>query len=653
MEQTFPIKFGEAGQYELCKDALKHILEGDTKIRPFNGPDGRTQETVLSGGLHAWDGWQKFVALHPNVVHLLQYRVDKHDDWFYARELQNGVITLKIPRRLYTGGAANITKQPDLHYKSGYLWKTLYPVSYTRETILKVIGEALLNIDREDSTPPTKETPMGVIFGYARVHAPFEAIKVRIQLDGNQIKSAFPAWDQPRTGNNGKPYSHEHSISFQIAASTVGGADYMDTYGTVFKSGTLDIRTLVSMTPTFIRTRAKRDMAIPVDKWQASRQVRLEQIAAAVTSAEVQAIDAYLADYVCAKDPYRVQQGLYASCLKLIDEELEVFNTAQLVENIAECFFVLGHCDQRFNSRRAVDAMLRFLRMAVVHTGWLNTLMFKRLLSKMVTVAMSHHDPSAIKEFLGALAGSPNRATLYTEFDLNPFVKTNDEDGLCIIGLPQIQMEVTPDHLLEFAAFNLGENYMLLFSKAQRLAIAKQALAAPGMVRMATDAMALFVGSDFEFFIPQKLELMQLGECTAPAEDDLMSIAKDYARMLVILRQRLVLEDPVAYQTEPDFSQWGTQEFFELIRQKHKHTLVMAMHKDMLKDMISYAASVGYERLKTHCERSLTVLHKEQIPLGKPIPDYINSWRTTAKQEEYDVDEMVEKILGLAPTGTE
>jgi hypothetical protein len=159
MTKSFPVLFGDTGQYELSEEAFQHILWGDTAVRPVNTTAGRIHETVLSGGLHTCDGWKKFVALHPKVVHLLQFRIDVHSDWYYARQLQNGVITLKIPRRLFTGSAASITRQPDNYYKSGYLWKTLFPTGYDEDDVLKAIGEALLNIDREDSTPPTVGLP--------------------------------------------------------------------------------------------------------------------------------------------------------------------------------------------------------------------------------------------------------------------------------------------------------------------------------------------------------------------------------------------------------------------------------------------------------------------------------------------------------------
>ena len=221
----------------------------------------------------------------------------------------------------------------------------------------------------------------------------------------------------------------------------------------------------------------------------------LQQVAATVSPKDLDQIESYLGDYVCAKDPFYVQRGLYANHLDLIDADAEVFNSAQLTENVGECLWVLAICDKRFNKRRSIDAAVRFLRMAVVHTGGLNTLMFKRLLGRMLKIALEHQDGNAIKEFLAALAGAPCRAALYTEFDLNPFVKKNDDDGLMIIGQSGVEMELKPEHLLEFVAFNLGENYLLCFSKEERLALARKALGSPGMLRMVPEGFSHFVTS--------------------------------------------------------------------------------------------------------------------------------------------------------------
>jgi hypothetical protein len=191
MTQAFPLKFGDSGQYELSKEAFDHVVSGETSVRPLNMPTGKINETALSGGLHTYDGWKKFLALYPNVVHLMIFRVGVHDAWWFARELQNGVITLKIPRRMFTKGAAGITRQPDNYYKSGYLWKTLFPRTYSDDDIVKAIGEALQNVDRELSDSPTAEKPDGVLYGYAALEDPLTAMLIRVQMRGNRILSAL------------------------------------------------------------------------------------------------------------------------------------------------------------------------------------------------------------------------------------------------------------------------------------------------------------------------------------------------------------------------------------------------------------------------------------------------------------------------------
>lgn len=646
MTISFPIKLGKAGEYELSEDALNHIIRGDTVIRPRNASGVRANETVLSGGLHTYEGWELFVALHPNVVHLLQYDVNQHDDWFFARELQNGVITLKIPRQLFTGNAADITRQPDLHYKSGYLWKTLFPMSYTVDDIINAIGEALENFDREDSTFPTAHNATGVIYGYADVHKPLTAMKLRIQLIGNQIRSAFPAWEQPFTGNNGKPYSHEHSISFQIAVSTVKVEHFQKVYGPVFPNQIFDPQALVELTPNFIQTRAQRVPAVGVDAWQASRQAELNHVAEAMPESDLAKIEAYLHDYVCSKAPFYVQRNLYEHCLAAINDSPLIFNAGQLIENIGECIQVLSICDGRFHTRRAIDAMVRFLGMAVVHTGGLNTLLYKRLLGRFLTIAHGHHDAGALREVVAALRTSPCRATLYTEFDLNPFVKTNDDIGLSTIGMTGVTLELKPEHLFEFIAFNLGENYLVVFSKEQRLELARKMFASPELLQMAADSMSFLTGSDFDFFMPIQLKLSALGTKVPPTEDDLIAIAKDYGRMLVLQRQRVVLEDPKAHSVELDFDMWGTHEFFVLTKQKHKRRFIQHFHEEMLNELIGFADTVSYERLKSNCVQALAGLSSERIPLPKPIPNYINSWRTHRNNQEADLGAIAEQILG-------
>jgi hypothetical protein len=645
MSRTYPIRFGEQGKYELTELALKHVLAGETAVRPVNALGVRAAEVVLSGGLHTWAGWEDLLKQHTGVVHLLEYDADRHDDWFYARELQNGVITLKIPRKMFTGDAASITMKPDVNYKSGYLWKTLYPLGYSEDDVIKVLTEAFDNLDREDSKHPTAERPAGVLYGYALLDDPFKTMKLRIQIWGSQIQSAFPAWEQPATGNNGKPYSHSHSINFNIAGSTVYHERYASVWGPVFPANHFSMPELLNLTPAFILRRPRRDPAISIDRWRETRETELMAMAPSMTPDELQRIETYLRDYVCSKDPYGVQANLYLHYADEIRRIDPLFNAAQVTENVAECIQVLTHSDLRHGTRRALDAMVRFLGMAIVHTGGLNSLMFKRVLGEFVEAAAGHHDENSLREFFAALAVSPCRAALYTEFDLNPFVKKNDETGWSVIGLSEVDIELKPEHLYEFIALNLGENYMR-FSKDQRLAIARGFFARSEQQEMVADAMSFLSGIDFQFFMPARLEPAQLAAKSPPAKDDLIAVARDYGRMLVLYRQRVVMEDVGAYEAEPDYGQAGTLEFFNLIRQKHKRQFVLSMHEGMLTELINYAVSVGYVKLKAKVENMLKQLPKEAVPMPKPIPDYIVEGRDRPTAFAGDTDALVRAILG-------
>jgi hypothetical protein len=645
MSRTYPIRFGEQGKYELTELALKHVLAGETAVRPVNALGVRAAEVVLSGGLHTWAGWEDLLKQHTGVVHLLEYDADRHDDWFYARELQNGVITLKIPRKMFTGDAASITMKPDVNYKSGYLWKTLYPLGYSEDDVIKVLTEAFDNLDREDSKHPTAERPAGVLYGYALLDDPFKTMKLRIQIWGSQIQSAFPAWEQPATGNNGKPYSHSHSINFNIAGSTVYHERYASVWGPVFPANHFSMPELLNLTPAFILRRPRRDPAISIDRWRETRETELMAMAPSMTPDELQRIETYLRDYVCSKDPYGVQANLYLHYADEIRRIDPLFNAAQVTENVAECIQGLTHSDLRHGTRRALDAMVRFLGMAIVHTGGLNSLMFKRVLGEFVEAAAGHHDENSLREFFAALAVSPCRAALYTEFDLNPFVKKNDETGWSVIGLSEVDIELKPEHLYEFIALNLGENYMR-FSKDQRLAIARGFFARSEQQEMVADAMSFLSGIDFQFFMPARLEPAQLAAKSPPAEDDLIAVARDYGRMLVLYRQRVVMEDVGAYEAEPDYGQAGTLEFFNLIRQKHKRQFVLSMHEGMLTELINYAVSVGYVKLKAKVENMLKQLPKEAVPMPKPIPDYIVEGRDRPTAFAGDTDALVRAILG-------
>ncbi|MGL1957834.1 MAG: hypothetical protein OCD00_11025 [Colwellia sp.] len=648
MSNIYPICFGNNGEYELTESAIKHILTGDTKVRSTSVNGTRTTEVALSGGLHTWEAWENLLNDYSDVVHLLEYDSDIHDSWFFARELQNGVITLKIPRRMFTGNAAKITMQPDNYYRSGYLWKTLFPLGYSEEKVIKVIGEAFDNIDIEDSTYPTAEQQAGVLYGYALLNDPMKTMKLRIQIRGNQILSVFPSWEQPASGNNGKPYSHSNSINFNIAHSTVNHDKYAKAWGLVFQNEYFCMDTLISITPDFILCRPRRDSSTSIDSWRDEREKKLISIAPLMTTEELLSIETYLHDFVCSKNPYGIQVKLYMNCLDEIRNSDSIFNTSQLLENIAECIQVLTHSDLKHGTRRAMDLIIRFLNMAIVHTGGLCTLMFKRVLGEFIETAVGHHDENSRREFFNALAKSPCRAALYTEFDLSPLVKENNAMGLSLVGIVNVDIELKPEHLYQFLAFNLGENYLFSLSEENRLAIAQGCFTGLELQAMVADCMSFLSGIDFQFFMPIRLDPIRLEQKLAPNEEDLIAVVRDYSRMLVLYRQRIVIEDSEAHQADLDYGQSGSIEFFNLIRQKHKRQFVWDMHNAMLDELHSLAETLEYTKLMERVKNIKTGLPKERIPMPKKVPNYILEHLDWIKAPTLDMsnENLVRQILG-------
>jgi len=373
----------------------------------------------------------------------------------------------------------------------------------------------------------------------------------------------------------------------------------------------------------------------------------LKRFADTATTAELDFIDAYLADFPCAKDPFATQAVVYANFLAELDDNLATFNAAQVTENIGECLWVLTQCDEKFNTRRAVNAMVRFLGMALVHTGGLNTLMFKALIGDMVSLALVHADPTALHDVLKALATSPCRAAVYTEFDLIPYAWQRDEEKFDPSA--PIEIKLTVDHLLDFLATNLGENYLIVLDKEQRLEFARKFLDFHHQWRLAADVMSKLSGRDFDFFMPTVLDLTELDTQTPPEEKDLDNIIYDYSRMMVMMRQRIVLEDPVAYSTKLEDIDESMPSHVDLLLQKVKYFQVRSMHLQMLEKAKAYADRVGYTKLSKSCDEAIHRMPKERVPLPRSIPDYIPSWRQKLGPDRPLFTTGLEEIFGQAP----
>lgn len=619
-------KFGKNGEFVLGPDALDHILKGNFSVRPLRGGLGKKSTIrVLAGGLHTWTGWKAFLGEHSEIAHLADFDTLQHAGWFFARELQNGVITLKIPRELFSKDAASITMMPDVHYKSGYLWKTLFPTHYTRDDILEVIQEALLHVDEEDSLIDGDQR---LVIGYARAHDPFAAIRIRIQLHGNEIRSAFPTWDQPNTGNNGKSYSQEHAIGFHIAESTIGSEKTGHRTSYLFKgTDQFHFMELIKLTPDFVLERARPVRNKIQDFWRETRKSQIEKRFNSSIGIDTKSIVTFLQDYCIAKEPFAIQCQIYRHLADLLEKYPGMLNIADVVQNVSDCYFALMLTDNRDKTRLFLDMAIRHLAMGVIHAGGLNLLEAKRMIKMLIECSMLHHARDAFACIVENLADSPLRSALFSEFNVNPYLKENTEDSVPIIGVTKVEMALGKDHLADFVSISLGETYLLNFSKEERDEFAMSTIKTNYPKKIIDDSLIYFVGSDFDFFTVTLADMGDIGKTKdIPSESSLISITREYSRMLVAYRQRIVMEDFAAYEADPYDYKFGSEEQFLILKQQHKRTFVLMMHESWLKEMSEFSLKVNYLKLNKRASHILAALSKERVPLPKRIPAHIPNW---------------------------
>jgi len=632
-----PLYFGSNNQYKLDERALRHILSGDFSKRPeFDTSGIRVANDVIAGGLHTWEAWQSFLKLRTDFVHLQDFDPKLHSGWYFARELQNGVITLRIPRELFSKDAANITMMPDLLFKSGYLWKTLFPRNYSKIDVIDVIREALINISTEESQ---LDSHMQVIIGYARTMDPFTAIRIRIQTEGDSIRSAFPTWGQPNTGNNGKPYSPEQSLSFTIAESTVGAT------GSTFRGSPMllqgnafNVFWLINITPDFIHNRPFPRYGMAADKWRHGWVQKLERIAKTAPLTAIETTRKFLNEFIISKQPFAVQALLYQIKDDHSLQLTEQANCASVMQNVNDSFTFLLNADNARGTRDFLDCATRFLATAVIHAGFLNMLEYKRLFKVFLEGALTHHAHDSSKIIWEALSASPSRIAAYSEVNIYPYFKKNDELGWGVIGGFKLEVPITTGFVYDWVATNLGETYLTSFSKIQRLEIAEAYVCQGAAVKFIEQSLRYFTASDFDFLVEEISMLAEIDSLKLPpSESAIIDLLREYDKMLLTYRQRVILEDRDAYQTEIDYAD-HSEESFRILSQKHKRAYIMSMHTNLFSEVEKFANNWGYRRLILRVQRLRGKMGKERIPVPSRIPDYIKSWESNGGKISRDIE---------------
>jgi len=610
-------QLGPQKQYTLSQGALNHIISGDISERQDKDPAGNTILTkIIAGGLHTFSAWETYRNLRPGIPHGLLVDAAHPTNWYYARELQNGVILLKIPRECFQSKAANLTKFPETYYKSGYLWKTLFPSTYDKDAIVAAIDEALHNLDAAESAD-------GILIGYTNPTDMFKALKVRVQVRGTEILSAFPTWHQPMTGNNGKPFSHIDAINTVIARSSLFAGNDKAKYvtGTLGKWSLDSLNELYAATPPLISTRKPPKKDAPREQQLLAWRAKLATHGQAMSRAEVVSVFTLLTSDEYLRNIFDFSKFLYATSYKVIKPNLKLRNTASLFENFKDFLFLLSAWDKVNSHDYAFQAIKLLLKTRFIRTGGLDQWEVKRLSAVVAEVTLSYESATYSLEFLQLLSISPLRIGFYVEFNLNPFFVKSP----ALIGITGNKpVPLSDKHFYTFVAQNLGINYTANFADDFNLELAKtlQNHDQTHGLAIIKDSLVYTLGSDFQYFSGILLEVVNSIPINVQTVAVVDTIVYDYHRCIAASIQRVIAKHKDLLIQDLDF---GDPDFTKFTKAKHEYKFLWVLNKTLIEGLAELYRAQGFETQATEMESKYLSLYEEvqKIPMPEAVPRYL------------------------------
>lgn len=617
MFKEFELSDGK--KLQLAEEALTHITQGNFVITPVKNEDDMT---VLSGGLHTYGGWIEFKKKYAGKLeHLHLFNSRKHKYWYYARELGNGVITLRIPRILFTGKASKITMLPDDYYKSGYLWKTLFPKNFDRENIIEVIEEALVNEDVD-------QRRNGQIVGYIRSDEPLLKMKVVIQHRGKVIKSVFPAWTQPNSGNNGKPFSHYENIGFIIAQSTEYFDDKEKTQVIpqfAFTGIKIKAEQLHYYTPSIFTSRLKIKANESSLMWALQRKKELEE--AKISPEENDLIFKYLNDFALVKNYPEMMSGVYqnAVAIKKLSTDIAFFNTFHVVQNFVDGLNYL-YLHKQYD--RLIETIVYMLNNMVSHTNF-DLLSKKKIVSAITNIVVLANLPELSYKFIKEISHSPIRREGYLEYNLDSLYKKKLKlpidsfpNDLVLVKQPNLDIKVTYWDFIEICKEILGETYTLNFNDDHLDELLDKVITqqSDNFKILVLDSLDYFSSEDFTSLHESIGDILFSASKYEAGDLNLLFtytglILRDYCRIQFAHRQRI----NARYLKYHDFANTMyfpiDHELLYGIILKHERWINVHILEEFTKQIIDFAIFHSNNDLKNAAENFRLKIGKENPPL--------------------------------------
>lgn len=665
-------------KYILSLKGLDHIINGEFVVQPLGA--GITRQ-VLKGGLHTKKGFDKFLNSHSKVAHLYNYNSKIHDDWFYARELQNDVIMLKLPRDLYSGNAASATLSVDKQYISGYLWKTLFPENIDEVKIVAYIDEALQNIDIENSNE-------NQIIGYCNIQ-PDKTKIIRLMFfihDGFYISSCFPTWTQPFTGNNGKAFSHKHTLSFPLVLSTVMidkkydrknyivneiDDDFLNKVVEVY-SKVQDIKiikdysnlrfylncdhtfnwcymsdaifSLILSTPSIFLEREIPEY-LSFEKYEDNRIAVFNDFVNGKNIDNFNLILKYISSLFVVKFNHDISNFYYSRYFNVVFNNNRFFNSCNINENLIESMKLICMWDNKYSEMNFLNK-ISFILKNLVSFDFFDTIHKKRILMHMAVLCSEYHNPAIIKIFLENLVECPTRIELLKEYfgcrmSLNLIYtpkEYNDIGSLLDdIGLTDNLGFCTPD-VIDFLKENLEENYIVVdfkdgFDNYLMDLIAQQHYYFPMMIE---DQCRYFSDRDFISFSGVfKILLSRLEENNLYDYDLAMAVfnvVDEYVKIQIYKRKIINLLYMKHYFS--DHEKAKKISFPLILNDENKYTICLFIERflnsissHLMCDIaISYFDKFNDASLKKKViDKIMPKIGKDVPPNPSPLPDFIQN----------------------------
>lgn len=655
-------------KYYLSERALKHIIDGEFSPQPIG--NGQVKP-ILKGGLHTKNGFESFLNNHPTIVHLYNYNSSLHEDWFYIRELQNGVLTAKLPRTLFNKSAASATLGVDKYYISGYLWKTLFPEDTDETKLIEYIKEGLENLDLEKSKNDQ-------LIGYCNIQSdPTKIIRIMYFIhDDKNIASCFPTWTQPSTGNNGKAFSHKHVLSYPIVQSTVMIDRNFDrkklpltqldndllekkvaavTIATTinidkdiknlniklnfkeeeaFIYAEHEIFSLLENTPEIFQNR-EIPHQLKFENYEDNRKTIINSFIKEKDEQKINQIINYVKSINIIKYNFELSSYIYDEFNQFLINHTPLFNCANIYENIIESLRLICLWDNKHKTTYFFNN-LNYIVENLITFNFYDHIQKKRILTLIGNLCYEYHDIKIIEKFINALMNCPSRFNLLKEYNqcrmslnliTSPKTYNNIGELLDEIGLTNNLGFSIPD-VIDFLKETLEENYLITplpmdFNEYLLDLIFKQS---PNFPLLVQDHCRYINDIDFMSFsailCSQIDKLIEKNIYNDELAKNLYEIIDEYIKIQVVQRKQLNLLYRIKYNANHEEAK--KIEFPVTLNEENKYTICLFIER-LFNSMFSQRLCDKLKEYLTQNNNTALIQKIEQkieVKIGKDIPPH-------------------------------